>query len=147
MTKRKRETWTFQPDDAVIALAKGLFGDKPDRGQRTQLINDAIRFKHPDAALLAAHVVSAQREVDEANERLERMKKMLAKLKESSASSTSTSEEEGIAAAAEEASQPGYPSSSHSPSTAAPTERKHEPSRVVSRGSKGKQSSAKQVPK
>lgn len=76
MTKRKTETWTFQPDDDVIILVKTLFGEKPSRGDRTRLVNEAIRFSHPETAMMMA-----EQEVAEANARLERMKKMLAELK------------------------------------------------------------------
>lgn len=81
MAKRKRKTWTFQPDDDVLELAHALFGEKMSRGDRTQLVNEAIRLSHPEDTLIAARVAAAQREVDEANERMERMRRMLSKIK------------------------------------------------------------------
>ncbi len=81
MTKRKRETWTFQPDEDVIELAKALFGEKMSRGDRTRLLNEAVRLKYPQDSLIAARVATAQREVDEANARMERMRLMLSKIK------------------------------------------------------------------
>lgn len=81
MTKRKRKTWTFQPDDDVLELAHALFGEKMSRGDRTRLVNEAIRLSHPADSLIAARVAAAQREVDEAKERMERMRQMLSKIK------------------------------------------------------------------
>jgi len=72
MPKRRRETWTFQPDDDVVELAKSLFGENPSRGERTELINEALRFAHPETAL-----IMAQKEVSEATQRLERMRNIL----------------------------------------------------------------------
>lgn len=81
MTKRKRKTWTFQPDDDVLELAHAMFGENMSRGDRTRLVNEAIRLSHPADSLIAARVAAAQREVDEANERMERMRRMLSKIK------------------------------------------------------------------
>ena len=41
---KKRETWTFQPSKEVLELVKQLKMSPSDRGARSRLINDAIRF-------------------------------------------------------------------------------------------------------
>lgn len=52
--KRRRPTWTFQPDDDVRALVESRFGPNLTRGQKTALINEAIRIKHAEAAVSLA---------------------------------------------------------------------------------------------
>lgn len=76
MGKRRRETWTFQPDDDIAELLNRILGDSPSRGERTQFINDAIRFQYPETA-----IISAENEITEAKARLERLKVILAKIK------------------------------------------------------------------
>lgn len=77
MGKRRRETWTFQPDDDIVEMLDNLFeGKKPDRGERTEIINEAMRLAHPEIAL-----VRAEKEVSEAKLRLERMQKLVAQIK------------------------------------------------------------------
>lgn len=115
MTKRKRETWTFQPDDDVLALAKSLFGEKPPHGKRTEFVNEAIRLKYPDASLLAASVATAEREVSEAMARLARMRTMLAKIKR-----VSSSEKAGILSAADSKIQHGHATVHPNPPTTPP---------------------------
>jgi hypothetical protein len=90
MGKRRRETWTFQPDDDVVELAKELFGENPDRGERTQFVNEAIRFQYPETAL-----IMAKREVEEAQARFERIKKLFVKIK-----SINSSEKKAVLSAA-----------------------------------------------
>ena len=41
---KKRETWTFQPSKEVLELVKQLKISTADRGARSRLVNDAIRF-------------------------------------------------------------------------------------------------------
>lgn len=76
MTKRRGETWTFQPDDDVVKAFNSIFGEDVSRGQRTQFINEALRLTSPEIAM-----ASAEREVAEANERLKRMRGMVEELK------------------------------------------------------------------
>ena len=47
--KRKKPTWTFQPDEDVRKLVDQMLGQISD-ADRTALINEAIRLKHADVA-------------------------------------------------------------------------------------------------
>lgn len=41
---KKRETWTFQPSKEVLELVAQLKISTADRGARSRLVNDALRF-------------------------------------------------------------------------------------------------------
>ena len=42
--EKKRETWTFQPSPDVIALVQELGISTKNRGERTKLVNEAMRM-------------------------------------------------------------------------------------------------------
>jgi len=71
VTRRVR-TWTFQPDDDVRELVERLFPEA-SRGQRTALVNEAIRLKHPAAAISLA-----EKDFAEAKARLDALKDKVA---------------------------------------------------------------------
>lgn len=42
-SEKKRETWTFQPSDDVKDMVKSLGISAATRGERSRLLNDAMR--------------------------------------------------------------------------------------------------------
>lgn len=48
--KRKKPTWTFQPDDDVVKAFRHLFADA-DHGKRTKIVNESLRLRLSDASI------------------------------------------------------------------------------------------------
>lgn len=76
MRKRRRETWTFQPEDDVKEAVRAVFGENPDKVTRTAIINEALRLHHNDSIIM-----TAEREIAEAIGRLEFIRKKVAEHK------------------------------------------------------------------
>lgn len=71
--RRKRVTWTFQPDDDVVdAVARLNGGRELDRGERTELIKRALTFQYPHAfrAAVKKRLLDATEEMAELERRL-----------------------------------------------------------------------------
>jgi hypothetical protein len=69
---RKKTTWSFQPDDDVRKLVEDNVGNL-SRGEKTALINEAIRVRHAAAAISLA-----EKRVAEAQSHLENLKRIAA---------------------------------------------------------------------
>lgn len=72
--KKPRETWTFEPDAEVVAAIREAFGGEMPKGDRTQIINDALRLHHADAT-----IITAESELFRAKARLEKIREVLQK--------------------------------------------------------------------
>lgn len=66
--QRKKPTWTFQPEDDVITAFDKYLKDA-DRGQRTEIINQALRLK-----LSAASISLAEEEIAALKARIEHLR-------------------------------------------------------------------------
>ena len=60
MRKKKQKTWTFQPDEDVYRLINDVLGKNPKHGEKTRLINLAIRTH----LKVAAEIVKQQSEIE-----------------------------------------------------------------------------------